>query len=348
MLARVIAAGVLALGGAEPSMAQQRGTVEFGAFASNTAFDNGLGMNNGWGAGGRIGVFVVPRLSVEFEAGGSSAGRAPGLQDVNVGILSARLTAVPLKFGRVSVLLGGGFEHTDTYFAESYGVHGLLGAKLAFSEAVALRIDGIGSYLANGNYTNLGLHAGLSIYRHPARTTVSKVATTPVAQQRPDSVSAYETQRLRAVAASYQALRDSLARPNQSTHAPAPSATARTTMQQMIYFQNGRSDLSESAKAILSDKVRIFRNNPTMRIAIAGFAREPRPPAYNKTLGLWRAETAKNYLVSQGIDPARIEIATRGAGELVIQGPGEAADAAKQRGQFRFLIAEPHVGGATK
>jgi peptidoglycan-associated lipoprotein len=348
MLARVITVGVVALGGAGSAMAQQRGTVEFGAFASNTAFDNGLGMNSGWGAGGRVGVFVVPRLSVEFEAGGSSAGRASGLQNVNVGTLSARLTAVPLKFGRVSVLLGGGFEHTDAYFVESYGVHGLLGAKVAFSEVVALRIDGIGSYMANGKYTNLGLHLGLSIYRNPPAGTnpVSRVAA-PVAQ-RPDSVSASETRRLRAVAGSYQALRDSLARRDHPAYVPESSATARTTMQQMIYFQNGRSDLSESAKAILNDKVRIFRNNPKVRIGIVGFASGPRWAAYNMALGLRRAGAAKAYLVSQGIAPVRIEIATRGAEELVIEGPVEVADAANRRGQFRLLIADPPVGAPTK
>lgn len=349
MLARAILVGAAVLAAAVPATAQQRGTVEFGAFASSTAFANGLGMNNGWGAGGRLGVFVVPRLSVEFEAGGSSAGRALGLPHVNVVILSARLTAVPLKFGRVTVLLGGGVDHTDSYFVESYGVHGLLGAKLAFSDAVALRIDGIGRYMANGSFTNLGLHVGLSVYRNPAGriSTVTRVAADPVAQ-RPDSVSASETRRLRAVSVSYQALRDSLAARSHPPYVPASSATAWTTMQEMIYFEKGRSNLTESAKATLSDKVRIFRSNPTVRIAIVGFASEPVRTGYRTALGLWRAEAAKSFLVSQGIDPVRIEIATRGAGELVIEGPGESADAANRRGQFRLLIADPHVGAPTR
>ena len=167
MLARTLAIGVAMLVGAVPATAQQRGTMEFGAFASLTSFDHRLGMNNSWGAGGRIGMFVFPRLSVEFEGGGSRAGRTLGLQSVNVGVLSARLTAVPLKFARVSVLLGVGVDHMDTYFFESYGVHGLLGAKFALSDAVALRIDGIESFNAHHKFVDTGLHLGLSVYRSP-------------------------------------------------------------------------------------------------------------------------------------------------------------------------------------
>lgn len=167
MLTRAIAVGVAVLAGVVPAAAQQRGTLEFGAFASNTSFDNSLGMNNSWGGGGRFGAFVFPRLSLEFEVGGSNAGRALGLPNVNVALLSARVAVIPLKFGRVAVLVGGGVDHMDTYFAESYGVHGLLGAKFALSDGVALRIDGIESYMANGKYTNMSLHVGLSVYRNP-------------------------------------------------------------------------------------------------------------------------------------------------------------------------------------
>ncbi len=340
MLARAISVSFAVLVGAVPATAQQRGTMEFGAFGARNAFDDSLGMNSSWGAGVRIGVFVVPRLSVEFEGGASRAGRTLGRPDVNVGLLTARLTAVPLQFGRVSVLLGVGVDHTDTHFLESYGIHGLLGAKFALSDAVALRIDGIVSRLANGGYTNRALHAGLSVYRSPrGRTdTVTRMETAAPLAQRPDSVSASETGRLRAAAANYQALRDSLAR-----RVPASSAAALATMQQIIYFKHDRSDLSDSARALLSDKVPVFRANPAMRIVIVGFASQPGTTGYNLALGLRRAEAAKTYLVSQGIDPVRIEIATRGEGELVVEGPGEAADAANRRGEFRLLIADPYL-----
>jgi peptidoglycan-associated lipoprotein len=121
------------------------------------------------------------------------------------------------------------------------------------------------------------------------------------------------------------------------------SAAALATMQEMIYFQNNKSDLSEKSRATLRDKVTVFRANPAMRIVISGFASKPGTAAYNMALGLRRAEAAKDYLVSQGVDPIRIEIATHGEGQLAVEGPGEVAAAANRRGQFRLLIADPFL-----
>jgi peptidoglycan-associated lipoprotein len=345
MFVKAITVGVVALlAGALPAMAQQRGTLEFGAFGSNSSFDNGLRMKNSWGAGARVGVFVVPRLALEFEGGGTRAGRSLGLSNVNVGVLSARVTAVPIKAGALSILVGAGIDHSDTYFIESYGVHGLLGAKLALSQNVALRVDAIPSYMAHGKYTNMALHVGLSFLRNPSNlthTVTRTVAAVPFTQ-RPDSVSASETRRLRGLAISYQALRDSLARPA-LRFVPPSSAAALATMKEMIYFQNNKAELSDSAKAILRDKVTVFRANPAMRIVITGFASQPGTSEYNMALGTQRADAARAYLVSQGVDPIRIEIATRGEGQLVVEGPGELADAENRRGQFRLLIADPYL-----
>lgn len=344
MLFRAITVGVAGLILAAPATAQQRGTIEFGGFASNTSFDKSLGLNDAWGAGGRVGAFLHPRLSVEFEGGGTSASRSPGLRNVNVGILAGRFTAVPLRSGRLSILLGAGVDHTDTYDFDSYGVHGLLGAKIAVGNSADLRVDAIKSYMAHGKRTNAGTHVGLSIYRNPfgRTTTVTRTVIGPPAPPRPDSVSAYETNRLRDIAVDYQSLRDSLRR-LAHVNVPPSSLGALATMQEMIYFQNDRSDLSDSAKAILSEKVTVFRANPAMRIVIGGFASEPGSVAYNMALGLRRAESAKAYLVLQGVDPIRIEIATRGEGQLLIERPGEAANAANRRGQFRLLIADPYL-----
>ena len=54
--------------------------------------------------------------------------------DLSLRVLSGRLVAVPMKFGRLSVLLGGGAGvSTETNFMHSYGVDALVGAKLALS-----------------------------------------------------------------------------------------------------------------------------------------------------------------------------------------------------------------------
>ncbi len=127
------------------------------------------------------------------------------------------------------------------------------------------------------------------------------------------------------------------------TAAVASSASALATMNALIYFENDQSKLSDSAKAILEEKVAIFRANPDMRIEILGYASEPGTEHYNFALGGRRAEAAQTYLVGRGIHKDRIEIVTRGKGELVVEGPGELAAAQNRRDEFKLLIGSGYL-----
>lgn len=341
----LIAAVALAFG--MPAMAQERGTIEFGGFASHTAFANSMGIKDSFGAGGRIGAFLYPWLSVEVEAGGSMAAQTLDRANVDVGILAARLTGVPFRIGPVSALLGAGIGHTDSHLLEttseigegtshgqSYGLHALAGVKLALSANAALRADWIETFMWNGGDRMRGLHLGVSVYRHPLSgiRTVTVFEAAPA--QQPDSVSAAETRRLRAAEARLLALQDSLA-----DDRARMSAAGLTTMAERIHFAHDQSDLDGSTRAILRDKVAVFRANPAMRIVITGYASEPGTDSYNMALGLRRAAAAKAYLISEGVHESRIEIATRGS-ELLVEGPSDAANAANRRGEFRVQIAE--------
>ena len=347
MFARAITVGVAVLiGTAAPALAQSRGTMEFGGFGSFGTFDKKVSLGNGWGAGGRVGMYLTPRLSFEFEGGGMKVGRSAGfagMPDVNVGLIYGRAVWAPIAWGRSALLVGAGITHVDYSFFESYGFSALGGVRLGLSPSMALRVDGIADFLANSPHNNLGLRFGLSFFRRPGRgTDTVSVYSTVQAPYRADSVSAAETRRLRNTAADYTRLRDSLWA-NRSKPVEASSAAALATMQAMIHFENDRSELSDTAKSILNDKVAVFRANPAMRIVIVGFASQPGTSDYNLALGTRRAEAAKAYLVAQGVDPIRIEIATRGEGGLLVEGPGEVADAQNRRGQFRLLIADPYL-----
>jgi outer membrane protein OmpA-like peptidoglycan-associated protein len=129
----------------------------------------------------------------------------------------------------------------------------------------------------------------------------------------------------------YRALRDSLA--SRGSAAPSGLSEAeRATMMEKIHFAHDRSELSATAKSVLRDKVRVFREHPSMQITITGYASAGSGTAsYNRKLGLRRAEAAREYLVSQGIPKTRIAIASRGDNDLVVQGPGEVADVANRR-----------------
>ena len=347
MARRIITIGAAMLALAGPVAAQQRGTVELGAFASAGMFDNSLTLDKGFGAGGHVGIFLDPRVALEFEKGEMRATRTLGRNDVNVGILNARLVGTALQSGNLSILLGAGAgASTETNFLHSYGVNGMVGAKWAFSNTVALRADLIADFLANNDWKSYqSLHVGLSFFRHPNEVTktVTVTVTAPAAAyvQRPDSVSAEEQARLRRRSEEYRALRDSLSR--RPAGMPESSASARATMEEKIHFATDKSDITPEAKAILDAKVLVFRANPTMRIIIDGNTDERASDRYNMALGGRRAVAAKTYLVSQGIDASRIEITSDGERKPTAAGTSTDAQGQNRRDEFRLLIGSDYL-----
>ena len=344
MSIRSFVVAVMALVLAVPAAAQERGTMEFGAFGSVASFDNALSLTSAYGGGGRIGMFLTPRWSIEFEDAEMRAGRPNGLSDVNVGILSGRLVGVPYKAGRVSLLLGAGAGvSTETNFLHSYGVDVLAGIKLGLSDNVALRLDGVVDWLANEDWkTYSSLRLGVSVYRHPKK----EVVRVPVEVPAPilpmvvheDSVSAAETRRLRAAAVELQVLRDSLRMARTLPVTPAVSAAAAAEMESQIHFSFDRSELTDSARTILNQKVALFRANPDMSISIVGHTDNVGSAGYNMALGTRRAQAAKAYLVSRGIAASRITIESMGEAEPVTGASGRAAQSPNRRAAFRVVI----------
>jgi len=108
MIRRAITIGAAVLFSAIPAAAQQRGTMEFGAFASAGTFDKSLTLNSGFGGGGRIGMYLDRNWVIEFEEGEMSASRTLGLANVNVGELTGRLVGTLFRAGPVAIMLGGG------------------------------------------------------------------------------------------------------------------------------------------------------------------------------------------------------------------------------------------------
>ena len=339
MLSRVLTIGVVALVWAAPAVAQDRGTVEFGAFGSAATFDNKLGLKSGYGGGGRIGMFLDPRWSMEFEDAEMRAKRPNGLKDVNVGILSGRLVVTPIKSGALSFLVGAGAGvSTETNFLHTYGVDALVGAKLALSNNAALRVDGVWDWLANQDWQQYkSVRVGISLYRHPSRqverVTVITPAPAPMAHE--DSVSAAETRRLRDRDAALRNLRDSL------RNAPATTTSAATTaiFEAHIHFAFDKSVLTDSATRILDEKIEVFRANPAMTITILGYTDVKGTDKYNMALGERRAVAAKNYIVAHGIDASRIIFESRGEREQIPNTAGVAGEAPNRRAVFHLLIA---------
>jgi peptidoglycan-associated lipoprotein len=346
MTRKILTMGALALLWAVPAQAQQRGTVEFGAFGSAGRFDKSLTLDKALGAGGRVGIYLDPRWSVEFEKGEMKATRTNGLSDVNVGLLAARLLVTPIRSGAFSMHLGaGGGGSTETNFLHSYGLNALAGIKFDFNDVVGLRLDLASDWLAHYDWKSYQrLQAGLTFSRRPHNNVqnVEVVRAVPapcMCVQRPDSVSADEQARRRQWETDYRALRDSLSR-NPPRMAPSPSSSeARNTMEEHIHFEFNRSDIILLAREILDEKVPVFRANPTMTIMITGHAGNQGTDNYNQALGQRRAEAAKAYLVAQGIDANRISTDSKGESQPAVSGAvGPVANAPNRRAMFHLIV----------
>jgi outer membrane protein OmpA-like peptidoglycan-associated protein len=347
MIRKAITIAAMALVAAAPGAAQERGTVEFGAFGSAGMFNKSLTLNNGFGGGGHVGIYLDPRFALEFEGGEMSATRPAGMANSNVGMLSGRVVGTLLHRGVFSILLGAGAgASTETSFLHSYGVNAMVGAKIAIMDNAAVRLDAVSDWLANyGWKSNQRLQLGMTFSRRPnhvVRTVEVAVAAAPYVQ-RPDSVSAEEQAHRRQLAQDYHDLRDSLSRVPAVAAPPVSSAAALATMEEKIHFATAKSDLGAESKALLDEKVKIFRANPAMRIVIVGNADQRASDAYNMELGERRAAAAKAYLVSQGVDAVRIEISSHGERNPIAAGTSKAAEATNRRDGFRLIIGSDYL-----
>jgi outer membrane protein OmpA-like peptidoglycan-associated protein len=345
MIRRAITIGAASLICALPAFAQERGTVEFGAFGSAGMFNKTTTLDKGFGVGGRVGVYLDPRISIEFEDAEMKASRTLGLANVNVGLLSGRVVATVVKDGGFSLLLGAGAgSSTETNFLHTYGLNALLGAKFAVGEHAAIRLDAVSDWMANEDWkSNQSIRLGLTLYRspnHAERIKEVAVAAAPYVQ-RPDSVSAEEQGRRRRFERDYRNLRDSVnnIKPCQCAAPPAPAADV-ATMSERIRFAFDKSDLTPEARTILDAKVVVFNANPSMKIYITGHTDEKGTDSYNVALGDRRAVAAKAYLVSKGVAESRVITDSKGESEPVVPAGTKKEMAPDRRDMFVLITSD--------
>lgn len=74
-----------------------------------------------------------------------------------------------------------------------------------------------------------------------------------------------------------------------------------------VYFDYDKFDIKDEYKAVLEENARFLKNNSTIKIRIEGHCDERGTREYNLALGEKRANAAKQYLVSLGIEEDRID-----------------------------------------
>jgi peptidoglycan-associated lipoprotein len=161
-----------------------------------------------------------------------------------------------------------------------------------------------------------------------------------------DSIDAARRAAEEAAAARERARNDSIARA--SAERDRLVSEARNALTAVIYFDYDKSDITDASRATLDAKIPVLNANPGVRIRVAGHTDERGSDEYNLALGQRRAAAAKRYLVSRGVDAARIETVSYGEERPVTQGHDESAWSQNRRDEFEITAGGDNLVAAQR
>jgi len=110
---------------------------------------------------------------------------------------------------------------------------------------------------------------------------------------------------------------------------------------QAIHFAFDRDRVQRSQIDIVEANAQWLRGHATARIIIEGHCDERGTREYNQALGQRRANAARDFLISLGIDPARIETVSYGEELPADPAHNEAAWAENRRADFIIVATRP-------
>nr|WP_321360015.1 peptidoglycan-associated lipoprotein Pal [uncultured Hyphomonas sp.] len=115
---------------------------------------------------------------------------------------------------------------------------------------------------------------------------------------------------------------------------PAPGSLEdfRVNVGDRVYFDLNEYRLDPADQEILKLQAAWLDSYPAVRIMVAGNCDERGTREYNLALGERRASVVKDYLVSLGVDPSRIDTISYGKERPIAAGSDEAAWALNRNG----------------
>jgi peptidoglycan-associated lipoprotein len=340
------------------------GTVEIGGFGQWTFFDDNAGIEgvavaeDGFGYGGRVGVFLSdPRWEIEGDGWYSPQTNefaSNGITDVDAHAFALRLNYnFPFRFltaRQSQFIIGAGATRTSYRFESdannnlgyqyNYGGTALAGLRLGIANRTALRLDGVLDYMPNHDPdANMNIHVrgGLSFLLGGARPEVmctyaglesipasspNCVAPPPPPPPPPPPAMCQYNPNITAV---------------DPACVPPRQLVDTTAITGPIYFDFDKSTIRPDAAATLDRKIPWLQANPGMRIRIEGNADERGSDEYNLALGQRRAASAKRYLVDHGIAADRFDLVSYGEERPVCTEHNEACWQQNRRDDFRIV-----------
>jgi len=118
------------------------------------------------------------------------------------------------------------------------------------------------------------------------------------------------------------------------TRGPTPGSRADFLAQagsDTVHFATDSSDLDSEATATLTKQAAWLQKFPNIRVTIEGHCDERGTREYNLALGDRRANSAKNFLINNGIAASRISVISYGKERPVATGSDEESWAQNRR-----------------
>lgn len=116
---------------------------------------------------------------------------------------------------------------------------------------------------------------------------------------------------------------------------PTPGSQAHFSQamagRDVIYFDTDKYNIDAEDQAALQGQAQYLVQYPTVRATVEGHADERGTREYNLALGERRANAAKNYLVSLGVDAGRVTTVSYGKERPVALGSDEESWAKNRR-----------------
>lgn len=109
-----------------------------------------------------------------------------------------------------------------------------------------------------------------------------------------------------------------------------------------ISFDTGRSDIKPNLRPILDQFASGLANQRNTEIRIVGHTDNVGSNAVNDPLSVQRAQSARDYLTSRGVDPSRVYITGRGEHEPIADNSTDAGRARNRRVEI-FLAERSNV-----
>jgi peptidoglycan-associated lipoprotein len=159
--------------------------------------------------------------------------------------------------------------------------------------------------------------------------TVKEAPATTKNMSSADSAAAAERERLEA---------ERLAAERLEADRAKVEAMINKIMSDEVYFDFDHSELTASAKDLLTQVGDILLKEPRFLITVGGHTDERGTEDYNMTLGSKRSQKVKDFLVAYGISGDRMETISYGEEKPKVDGQTEDAFAQNRRANFKVSV----------